>query len=90
MRFSILAALGLAVGAALPGASPAQAQPREYAWCLEESTRGGGFTRNCGFMTLSQCVATKSSPGGGNCYRNPAFRGFAGPERQPYRRDRGR
>lgn len=86
MRASILVSLGVAVGVTL-GAAPAEA--RDYPWCLEESSRGG-FVTNCGYTSFAQCLASRSTPSGGNCYRNPAFRGFAEDRRERPRRERNR
>jgi len=72
MRASIYASLGLAIGSAFLGGAPVKAQDPGYPYCLEESTRGGQM-RNCGFVSFQQCLESRSTPGGGNCYRNPAF-----------------
>ena len=84
----VIASLGLAAGAALWGAVPAEA--RESPWCLEDRMFDGGSIRTCGFQTLAQCVAMRPSPASGNCFRNPAFRGGAGHQRERSRRDRGK
>lgn len=51
------------------GASVRPAAAIEYPWCAEYSGEDGGGGRNCGFSTLSQCMATVSGIGGG-CVRN--------------------
>jgi hypothetical protein len=60
-----LAVLLLAVAAA----SPAQAQAREYPWCA----RCDWTTRNCGFVSFQQCLATISGIGG-RCEPNPFYK----------------
>jgi hypothetical protein len=69
----------LAAVAALPALTGA-AQAREYPWCA----RYGGWmssTRNCGFDTFGQCMATISGVGG-VCERNM----MAGPPPRAMRR----
>ena len=39
------------------------AQAQNYPWCAQYSGGGGGG-RNCGFVTLAQCMATVSGIGG--------------------------
>ena len=90
MRALIFASLGLAIGAAFLHAAPAKAQEPGYAWCLEESTRGEGSIRNCGFATHAQCIASRSTPAGSNCYRNPASSSYAEEPRPRLRRVRDR
>ena len=75
MRASIIASVGLAVVSAASvflHAAPAKAQDPGRPWCLEESSRNGNL-RNCGFVSFQQCLASRSTPSGGNCYRNPAI-----------------
>jgi hypothetical protein len=59
----ILFALVMATAASL---GPAQA--REYPWCA----RYDWTTRNCGFVSLQQCLATISGIGG-RCEPNPLY-----------------
>ncbi|HWM83212.1 MAG TPA: DUF3551 domain-containing protein [Pseudolabrys sp.] len=60
-------------------AAPAVADP--YPWCAQYGRDGG---RNCGFLTLQQCLDTVSGVGGG-CERNLFY---TGPERMPDRKPR--
>jgi hypothetical protein len=60
---------------AIPGAfamlllaASAPAQAREYPWCA----RYDWTTRNCGFVSFQQCLATISGIGG-RCEPNPRY-----------------
>ena len=59
---AIVAALVL-----LAGTAPGQA--REYPWCA----RYDWTTRNCGFVSFQQCLATISGIGG-RCEPNPFYK----------------
>jgi hypothetical protein len=48
---------------------PAPAQAREYPWCA----RYDWTTRNCGFVSFQQCLATISGIGG-RCEPNPFYK----------------
>jgi Protein of unknown function (DUF3551) len=52
----------------LAAAPPVQAQAREYPWCA----RYDWTTRNCGFVSFQQCLATISGIGG-RCEENPRY-----------------
>ncbi|MBN9051656.1 MAG: DUF3551 domain-containing protein [Rhizobiales bacterium] len=56
------------------GSASAASDP--YRWCAQYGQEGG---RNCGFITLQQCLDTVSGVGGG-CERNMFY---TGPEMQP-------
>jgi hypothetical protein len=60
-----LFSLAVAMTASLGG--PAQA--REYPWCA----RYDWTTRNCGFVSFQQCLATISGIGG-RCEPNPFYK----------------
>jgi hypothetical protein len=63
-----LAITGAVAGLALMAvASPGQA--REYPWCA----RYDWTTRNCGFVSFQQCLATISGIGG-RCEPNPFYK----------------
>ena len=47
------------------------ASARQYPWCAQYGTYGGGG-RNCGFVTYGQCMATVSGIGG-FCERNSFY-----------------
>ena len=66
-RLSILAATPLFL---LLAVSDASAQ--NYPWCANYSMWGGG-SRNCGFVTYQQCMATVSGVGG-FCEQNFMYR----------------
>lgn len=68
---SATAAAGLLVCASVP----ASAASDPYRWCAQYGPEGG---RNCGFITLQQCLDTVSGVGGG-CELN---RFYTGPETQ--------
>lgn len=54
----------------LTAAAPSQAQTYyDYPWCAAYSF----WTKNCGFMTFQQCLATISGVGG-SCEPNPFYR----------------
>jgi len=72
---SILSATA-AVGLLVCASAPASAAPDPYRWCAQYGPEGG---RNCGFITLQQCLDTVSGVGGG-CELN---RFYTGPETQP-------
>ena len=72
MRKMIL--VGLATGLLLQADAPAQA--REYPWCA----RYDWTTRNCGFVSFQQCLATIHGIGG-RCEPNPFYRGEPRPRR---------
>ena len=81
MRVILSSVLSMAaVGAILAFASaPASAASDPYPWCAQYGRDGG---RNCGFVTLQQCLDTISGIGGG-CERNTFY---TGPEsRSPLR-----
>jgi hypothetical protein len=53
---------------------------REYPWCANY----GPSTRNCGFVSFEQCLATISGRGG-YCAQNPLYQGpQPRSRRQPY------
>jgi hypothetical protein len=66
MKITLLA-LALA-GAAIATGTPAQAQ--NYPWCVFWSGNGG--SRNCGFVTYAQCMATAQGAGA-ICMRNAGY-----------------
>ena len=87
MRVVALIAAGMALAGALPTISHAD----PYRWCAEYNT--GDSTRNCGFVTYRQCMATVSGIGG-FCEHNPFYDGRSytngeGHYRARERRDRG-
>ncbi len=61
---SALLAMPLLLGAIAPAAA------REYPWCA----RYDWSTRNCGFVSFQQCLATISGIGG-RCEINPMYNG---------------
>jgi hypothetical protein len=67
MMKAILFALAIAATAIATGA-PAQAQ--NYPWCVFWNGTGG--SRNCGFVTYPQCIATAQGAGA-FCFHNPAY-----------------
>jgi hypothetical protein len=72
-----IAACGLVAGAA-----SGQAQSYyDYPWCAAYSYR----TKNCGFMTFQQCLATISGVGG-TCEPNPFYRPRQVPRRKGVQR----
>ncbi len=82
MRTVLLITLtGLAI-AALTGPSVAQSA-YDYPWCALRGDRGGG--QACYYTSYRQCMTTLEGIGG-NCIRNPGYRG---PEPyEPYMRRR--
>ena len=74
----ILAFVGAIGIALLAAAMPSRAQTYyDYPWCAAYSY----WTKNCGFMTFQQCLATINGVGG-TCEPNPFYR----PRAQPPRR----
>jgi uncharacterized protein DUF3551 len=71
MRFTV-AVLALTVLASLAGTAPSAAEIT-YPWCAQYGGGRGG-SRNCGFWTYEQCMATLWG-NGGYCEHNPLFRG---------------
>ena len=76
---ALMAVAGLSAAAWLIAAAPAAADP--YPWCAQYGRDGG---RNCGFLTLQQCLDTVSGVGGG-CERNLFY---TGPERAQHSKQR--
>lgn len=64
-----------ATGILLCASAPASAASDPYRWCAQYGPDGG---RNCGFVTLQQCLDTISGVGGG-CELNQFY---TGPEPQ--------
>jgi hypothetical protein len=64
-KVAISAVVAMLLLAAPPSA---QAQMREYPWCA----RYDWTTRNCGFVSFQQCLATISGIGG-RCEENPRY-----------------
>jgi hypothetical protein len=64
-KFAIFGVLSIVL---LAGA--AEAEAREYPWCA----RYDWTTRNCGFVSFQQCLATISGIGG-RCEPNPRYAG---------------
>jgi hypothetical protein len=65
--------------AAALAAMSALAQPAsaiEYPWCAQYSGGMDGGGRNCGFVTIEQCMATVSGVGG-FCAPNLFYQGLA-------------
>lgn len=75
MASSILSAVA-AVGLMACASAPASAASDPYRWCAQYGPDGG---RNCGFITLQQCLDTISGVGGG-CELNTFY---TGPEARP-------
>ena len=71
MRFSV-AVLALTTLASLAGTGPSAAEIT-YPWCAQYGGGRGG-SRNCGFWTYQQCMATLSG-NGGYCEVNAMYRG---------------
>ena len=71
MRFTI-AVLTVAVLASLAGTAPSAAEIT-YPWCAQYGGGRGG-SRNCGFWTYEQCMATLWG-NGGYCEVNTMYRG---------------
>jgi hypothetical protein len=74
-------AVGLSVAAGLWLFSATAAAADPYPWCAQYGRDGG---RNCGFLTLQQCLDTVSGIGGG-CEHNLFY---TGPERTQDRKPR--
>jgi hypothetical protein len=54
----------------VPALTGTAAEAREYPWCA----RYDWTTRNCGFVSFQQCLATISGIGG-RCEPNPFYKG---------------
>jgi hypothetical protein len=78
---SILSAAATA-GILLWASVPASAASDPYRWCAQYGRDGG---RNCGFITLQQCLDTISGVGGG-CERNTFYTGSDRTVVEPSRR----
>ena len=61
-------------------ATAARAEPIEYPWCANFADGAGA---NCGFVSYEQCKMTATPGTGGNCDRNPFYKGPATAERKP-------
>jgi hypothetical protein len=75
---SLAAVLGAFAVALLFMTAPVQA--REYPWCA----RYDWTTRNCGFVSFQQCLATVHGIGG-RCEPNPLYRRAPARQRKPVR-----
>jgi len=73
---SFILSVAAAVGLAACISTPASAASDPYRWCAQYGPDGG---RNCGFITLEQCLDTISGVGGG-CELNTFY---TGPEPRP-------
>jgi hypothetical protein len=67
----ILTVLALSLLCLMPGAETSQAEIT-YPWCAQYGGGRGG-SRNCGFWTFGQCMATISG-NGGYCEINHMYR----------------
>jgi hypothetical protein len=65
MRMILVPVAAMLVAGVLGGGS---AQAQEYPWCA----RYDWTTRNCGFVSFQQCLATISGIGG-RCEENPRY-----------------
>jgi hypothetical protein len=88
MRFAVsggilsAALLGATLGtASLADVRPAQAAEVVYPWCAYY----GRTTRNCGFVSFRQCLATIQGIGG-SCEMNPRYNAPLGPGDRRVRR----
>ena len=80
-RFNSALFAAIAIAAMAAFARPAAAI--EYPWCAQYGRDGG---RNCGFLTIEQCMTTVSGIGG-FCERNGFY---TGPAERPAKRARKR
>jgi hypothetical protein len=80
-RFNSALFTAVAIAAMAAFARPAAAI--EYPWCAQYGRDGG---RNCGFLTIEQCMTTVSGIGG-FCERNSFY---TGPAERPAKRARKR
>lgn len=78
---SSILSVAAAVGLMACASAPASAASDPYRWCAQYGPDGG---RNCGFITLQQCLDTISGVGGG-CELNTFY---TGPEPQATPRKR--
>jgi len=81
MRAIMLIALTALSLAALACPSIAQSA-YDYPWCALRGDRGGG--QSCYFSSYHQCIQSLRGIGG-NCIRNPGYRGGPPLERRRYR-----
>ena len=63
---------------------PSAGQAEPYKWCAHYGGGRGGGARNCGFVTLEQCMETVRGMGG-FCERNLFY---TGPDERPVKRKR--
>lgn len=84
MRYLSFALALAAVGLAIP---PAQAQAREYPFCLQGRDTAGG-RGDCSYPTYQACRATAAGTYAG-CYANPYVTYDPEPVLQPRPRRRG-
>jgi hypothetical protein len=73
--------------AALAAFAPAAGQAEPYKWCAQYGGGQFGGGRNCGFVTLEQCMATVSGIGG-YCEPNQFYTGPQPQDRKPRKRQR--
>jgi hypothetical protein len=78
IKFSVVLLVAAAGVIATLAAFAPPAAAIEYPWCAQYNGEDGGGGRNCGFVSLEQCMATVSGIGGG-CERNLFYEGRAEP-----------